>query len=266
MLLSGVMMRTIIGPLSAYRISILLLMAAFLFSCVPQAKVPLDTLFYGAKDGERSRALIVFLPGNGDPLSAFEHEGIVRALKSRNIPADCIAVNAHLGYYVSGTFHQRLHEDVIAPARARGYDQIWLVGNSLGGYGSLSYALTFPGEITGIVLLGPFLGEKPLIEEIKRGGGVDQWDPGTPEQKEWERYLWFQIKACAVNKACVAKIFMGYGMGDRFALGQEYLADILLQDHVIVVKGGHSWSTWKTVWASFLDRGLPGLDRKYTVP
>ncbi|MGE5173202.1 MAG: hypothetical protein ACM3MD_05175 [Betaproteobacteria bacterium] len=50
-----------------------------------------------------------------------------------------IVVNAHMGYYLNGTVFTRLKEDVIEPAKARGYDQIWLVGNSLGGYGSISY-------------------------------------------------------------------------------------------------------------------------------
>ena len=72
----------------------------------------------------------------------------------------------------------RLREDVIGPARSGGYSTIWLVGISLGGLGAGLYTGHYPGDVASLVLLAPFLGEAPIIEEIAAAGGVRTWNPG----------------------------------------------------------------------------------------
>ena len=203
----------------------------------PTPKVPLDTLRYDAPGGDHDQ-LIVFLPGNGDPLNAFDKNGIVTAVRSRNLPVDMIAVNAHLGYYMNGSVFTRLKADVIDPARARGYRRIWLVGNSLGGYGSISYARQYPQDIFGVVLLGPFLGDKKIIREIRDAGGLQKWDPGEIPQdssETWEKQLWKWLKDGDQQKGfwnwvkscdeegedCPSRIYLGFGKRDRFSPGRN---------------------------------------------
>ena len=54
---------------------------------------------------------------------------------------------------------------MIAPARARGYAGVWLAGASMGGMGTLLYERSRPGELDGLVLLAPYLGDRGLLEE-----------------------------------------------------------------------------------------------------
>ena len=69
------------------------------------------------------------------------------------------------------TLPLRLHLDVVLPASARGRQKIWLVGTSLGAMGSLAYVKRYPETVAGVVLLGPYLGEEPILDEIERAGG-----------------------------------------------------------------------------------------------
>jgi pimeloyl-ACP methyl ester carboxylesterase len=175
---------------------------------------------------------------------------------------------------MKGTMATRLKQDVIDPARAKGYERIWLIGNSLGGFGSLSYVREYPNEIAGVVLLGPYLGERPLIKEIRHAGGLLRWEPGDVLLKSkdgTEKHIWTWLKengqpgqSWAGDKerpkkqGCVPKIFLGYGRYDRFAYAQDYLSTLLPPEQVIAIDGGHDWSTWKTLWTRFLDQNIFG--------
>ncbi len=236
----------------------------------PAPTVPIETLLYPAPDSDRKQ-LIVYLPGNGDPIDAFDRHGLVAAVRARNLPVDIIAVYAHLGYYMNGSVLERLKQDVIDPARIKGYSRIWLVGNSLGGYGSASYARQYPEDIFGIVLLGPFLGDKKIVQEIRDAGGLQKWDPGViPEnsKESWEKELWKWLKDADQQKGfwnwvkncdegdgdCPARMYLGFGKRDRFSYGQKLMAESLPQRNVIVIDGGHDWATWRKVWNLVLDR------------
>lgn len=228
-------------------------------ACVPPVKVPIETLSYEMKPGQPARMLFVFLPGNGDSVSVFRKQGLINAVRERGLQADMIAVYAHIGYYLNGSVFKRLKEDVIDPAKARGYAQIWLIGDSLGGYGSISYARTHPEDITGVVLLGPYLGDKKLIDEIEHAGGVQTWNPVNVDDNSmegWNRHIWLWLKRCEMQHECSFKVYVGYGKHDRFSTGQALFASNLPSDHVISIDGGHDWSTWKKIWNMFLDRNI----------
>jgi pimeloyl-ACP methyl ester carboxylesterase len=249
-----------------------LLLAIFLAGCYPSTKIPIDTIQYGAGDSKGTRLLFVFLHGNGDQNSVFDKEGFVKSARERGLDADMISVDAHIGYYMNGTILTRLKQDVIDPARARGYERIWLIGNSLGGFGSLSYARQYPNEIAGIVMVGPYLGERSLIKEIRHAGGLLRWEPGDvflKNKEDDEKRIWAWIKEqgqqgqfraddrdCPKKQGCVPKIYLGYGTNDRFTYAQDFLASLLPPEHVIAIDGGHDWSTWKKLWDRFLDRNI----------
>ncbi len=249
-----------------------LLFLAGCYPWYPPPKTPIDALRYTMPETEH-RLLIVFLPGNGDSLRTFEREGLVDAVRARKLPADMVAVDAYLSYYVNGSVFTRLKEDVIDPAKALGYRNIWIVGNSLGGFGAVSYARKYPRDVTGVVLLGPFLGEKKTIREITEAGSLDKWEPGEMPQDPreawgWELWKWmkdaeqqkcFQDTAGRSGKGsdkCPSRIYLGYGKGDRFAAGQKLMAQILPPGQSFAIDGGHDWRTWKKAWGLILDHIL----------
>jgi pimeloyl-ACP methyl ester carboxylesterase len=239
--------------------SSVLFFALISFGCYPQAKIPIETIQYDAQKVQGPRSLIIFLPGNGDSITVFQKQGLIEAVRERELPIDMIAVDAHIGYYANWSILKRLNEDVIRPAKPRAYDQIWLVGDSLGAYGSISYAKQHPDEITGVVLLGPFLGDEELIDEIKQKGGLHSWDPGditSATREAWERSIWAWFKEYDAKKKSALGIYLGYGRDDRFAYAQDYLATFMLPEHVIAIDGGHNWRTWKKIWLMFLDKKI----------
>jgi hypothetical protein len=266
-------LRLHIRLLSTYWIFVMLLAAVFSPGCYSETKVPIDTIQYGAGEANNPRLLFVFLHGNGDRNSVFDKEGFVEAARAHGLSIDMISVDAHVGYYMNGTILTRLKEDVIDPARTKGYGRIWLVGNSLGGFGALFYAEKYPGEITGVVLLGPYLGDRPIISEIRHAGGLLRWEPGdvllkTREDAEKHIWIWLkehsqsgQFKAdkdCPKKQGCVPEIYLGYGTKDRFTYAQDFLASLLPAEQVIAIDGGHDWPTWKKLWNQFLDRKIFG--------
>lgn len=261
-----------IRMLNRYYPVMVLFLALSINGCFPTPKVPIDTIHYDAGDVKGPRLLFVFLHGNGDRNSVFDAEGFVTAVRSRGLPADMISVDAYIGYYINGSIVSRLKQDVIEPARVKGYERIWLISNSLGGFGSLLYAREYPNEISGMVLLGPFLGEQPLIKEIRNAGGLSRWDPGQVllnNKDDAEKHIWLWLKEhgqpgqvrsenrnCPKGQGCVPRIYLGYGTHDRFAYGQDFLASLLPPEQVIAIDGGHDWSTWKKLWDRFLDQNI----------
>lgn len=235
----------------------IVLVAVFLFSgCAPPAAtVPIETAWYGQHTVPEP-LLLVYLPGRGDPPSAFEDHGLFRALREKGIAADMVGVNAHLGYYLNGSMVRRLKKDVIDPAKARGYARIWLVGNSLGGYGSLAYMGEHRGDISGVVLLGPYLGEHEILREVLDAGGLETWDPGPVEPAQWQKRLFLLFKDYHRQPDAYPPVYLGYGKYDRFAASQKFLAELLPPECVIELNGGHEWWTWKRLWEQFLEKDI----------
>jgi pimeloyl-ACP methyl ester carboxylesterase len=237
-------------------LSIALAAAFFLFGCVPPVTVPIETVNYERPAPAQRSLLIVYLPGNGDKPTAFERHGLLGALRQKGIPADVVGVNAHLGYYRNGSIFQRLKEDVIDPARAKGYDRIWLVGNSLGAYGSLAYLGEHAEDIAGVVLLGPFVGDKEELEAVRKADGLAKWDPGPVDAMDWKKKLLLLLKDYGQHRDDYPPIYLGYGKFDKFAASQRFLAELLPPERVIELTGGHEWWTWSRLWEQFLDRGI----------
>ncbi len=236
---------------------LLLLSGIAQIGCSRPLTVPIGTeRLYGTE--QPFPLLLVYLPGNGDPPNAFKRNGLVAMLRERNIDVDVLGVNAHLGYYQNGSVLERLKQDVIDPAKKRGY-RIWLVGNSLGAYGAMLYTARYPADIQGVVLLGAYAGDRGIIHEIEHAGGLQAWDPGTIDYKDWDRQLWSWLKGYEGHASEHPPLYLGYGRWDRFAYGQDFLARVLPADRVVVIAGGHDWSTWKKAWGLVLEKLAPQL-------
>ncbi len=200
--------------------------------------------------------MLVMLPGATHKPEDFARQGFIRALRQRKLPVDTVAVDAHLGYYLERSLVGRLTEDIIAPARARGYRRFWLMGISLGGMGALNYAREHPEEIAGVVVLAPFLGVQGTIEEIVRAGGIDRWEPGAIAPQDDERLLLVWLKAYRSENPALPQIHLGYGTGDRFFAASAMLGNRLPPGRIVTIAGGHDWKTWGALWEMLLDRGV----------
>jgi len=231
--------------------------------CFGLGKGPLEVLKYESTP-ERNKNLIVFLRGYGGTLNCFfdghecfEIEGFVDAVRMRGLPYDMIAPNAHFGYYKDRSLMVRLKEDVILPAKAMKYEKIWLVGTSMGGLGSILYLKEYTKDIDGVLLLGPFLGDRPLVDEIYSAGGIEQWEPGDfDEEEDWQRMLWRCLKEFLQEGSVHPPIYLGIGKEDLYYRAQKLLASSLSPEHVIEVSGKHRFSTFKRIWDIFLDRQI----------
>lgn len=228
---------------------------AFIGACIPAAVTPMRTRVVSAEPGIDTPVLI-YLPGMGDSITVFEANGMLDSLSAVGLNAEFVACDAHFGYYAKRNLHERVSEDAIKPAIARGHMKVWLVGNSMGGLGSLLYAWKHPGKIKGVVLLGPYISKARVIHEIESSGGLKAWNPVITDTTDWERQLWLWLKQCAsAEDTSCPVIYLGYGRTDGLSRGQKILAGVLPSSQVVVIDGGHDWPVWRRAWGELLHRG-----------
>jgi pimeloyl-ACP methyl ester carboxylesterase len=198
--------------------------------------------------------LVIFLPGLGDDVEAFERAGFIDLLRRSSRPMDAVVADAHFGYYLDGSFLERVYEDIVLPYENAGYSRLFLVGVSLGGFGSIQLRQTLGSRIDGIVLFGPFLGEDDLIREIEHGGGVQDWRrqlAHTPERDE-QVWLWIdELIEPGTNR--IPSAILAFGSRDKFERAGRLLARWLPDDDVFINDGGHDWATWSLLWADVLE-------------
>lgn len=230
----------------------------FVSGCVSlwSSLTPLKAKTYHDNSSANPSMLVVLLPGIRDDPSDFARNGFIAALRERGMIADIVAVDAHYGYYIQQNIVQRIREDIVLPAKALGYRDIWLIGISLGGFGALQYASAHPKDISGLLVIAPYLGRDSLIRQITAAGGVTQWtapDPASlslPDSRVWRWLQQYSQRATTLPTVC-----LGYGRDDGFAGANALLADILEPRMVSVTDGGHDWSTWKRLWREALRNG-----------
>lgn len=215
------------------------------------APMPAEVLLEPAGD---KRTLVIFLPGMRDMPRTFVEKGFVEEVARRKLEVGVVAVDSHFGYFQEKSIVTRLRTDIIQPARARGYRNFWLVGISLGGWGALQYLKAYPDEVSGTVLLAPFVGTRDMQEEVERAGGLERWQASdsklTVEQRDW--IAWLRDTFAGESDP---KVFLGYGVKDGFADGLAKFAHYLPPENVATAKGGHDWPPWRELWSEFLDRG-----------
>ena len=232
------------------------LQALLPMGCTWLAKAPMDVLYYPLEHGSPQPNLFVLLRGIGGSHRSFEEEGLVKDVRDLRLPFDLAAPNSHFGYYAARNLLDRLKADVIDPARAEGRNNIWLVGFSMGGLGSLLYLREHPQDVQGVCLVAPFLGDGPVIAEIRAAGGVRAWSPGDYDpNQDYQRMLWHWIKDHVGNGASVP-IYLGCGEADKFVPANVLLAELLPADRVVRIPGGHDYPTFKALWHRFLESRL----------
>jgi alpha-beta hydrolase superfamily lysophospholipase len=191
---------------------------------------------------------MIWLPGAYHSAQDFLDEGFARAAAQRRVPLDLLFVDLEMQHLDDRDAFQRLRSEIVLPARDSGA-AVWLAGISLGGLVALDYASSHSGELDGICLLAPYLGNRVLINEIAATSGLAGWEPGELAESDAERRIWRYIKTRVDSRP----LFLGYGRDDRFSAAHDMLAAALPADWVEVVAGGHKWGTWLNLWENFLD-------------
>lgn len=232
---------------------LILFVLALLPSCayLPRpTSEPIKTLVSGSPSGDE---LIVFLPGRWSLTKEFLREGFFEIARSKWPDAKFIVPDLHIGYYKNDTATRRLHEDVILPAKQSGVKSIRLVGISMGGLGALLYNLHYPGEISEIYLLSPFLGEDEAISEITAAGSLAKWNPGDIASEDFSRRLWVGLRGEWMEKNARPTIHLGCGTGDRLAPSSKLLArEFLTADDQTWTPGAHDWATWRSLFTEMV--------------
>ena len=217
---------------------------------------PLESVWSLAAAPARADTLLALLPGAYHGPPDFVRAGFVQAVRARGLAVDLQLVHAHAGYYGSGQIVERLHHDVIRPARARGYARIWLCGISLGGYGALRYAAAHGSRLGGVLALAAFLGRRDLPAHVAAAGGLVAWNGELPGADPEDLALWRWLRGQARPSAGRWRVplYMGWGEQDRFILSNRLLGAALPAGRVFTTAGGHDWPTWQRLWSAFLDR------------
>ena len=242
-------------PVLKIGLRLVVLCATINLGCTkPTAVIPVPKIEYSASEAASDR-LIVLLPGIYDRAVSFERNGFIEAARSGGLKADFVAVDAQYSYYAEQIITDRLHQDVMVPAKLYGYREIWLVGISLGGYGALLYERSHPGVATGVLLLAPYLGPPELIASVKSGDEVAKWHEMVAGSEPTAAELWAWIAAAPTDMPKFFNVHLGYGTGDRYAAGHELLASQLPRARVFSISGGHDWQTWRALWDKALARG-----------
>lgn len=213
-----------------------------------------------------ARCLVVFLPGFLDTPDSYREHDFPRDLVRSGAPCDSVAVDLHFRYYGAVGVADMVYEDVLEPAMARGYDEIWLVGISMGGLGTLLTASRYGEHLAGIVLVAPFVGEESVLREIEAAGGARAWSPPAGiddagwSQDDYTQKIWSWLRGYHTDPDRRPPLYIGWGAEDRLGTADRLLADLMPEDHVVSMPGGHNWVTWEPIWERLL--GIAPIGRQ----
>lgn len=210
------------------------------------ASQPVPTAFIPAAGGHAERVLVL-LPGRADDLERLRTSGAAEAAQKAWPGTDVVLAEVTMEYYLQRAAEQRLHDEIVAPLRKRGYREIWMGGASMGGMGTLLYDRTYPGQLDGMVLLAPYLGGRKIHDEIRAAGGLAAWNPGPPQPmtpETWEHELWRYLHDLSSQPARTRQLWLAYGDHDRLREAMPLIEPLVPAGQVRVLEGGHTWSVW----------------------
>lgn len=216
----------------------------------------LDCMPAAATHAPKAPCLIVLLPGTGDSMADLVEHGMVAMVRERHIAADVLIADAHFGYYRSRTAAQRIWADLLDPRIAE-YEEVWLAGVSIGGFGALLAASNLEvathHPITGILAVAPYLGGNEVADEVLAAGGLRSWQPPDQVPSVGHRLFgWLRGYGDPATKRPL--LFLGSGAKDKLVRQVRAAASILPASHVVELPGTHDWPAFLEVWAQLLDR------------
>lgn len=231
---------------ASVRVSALLSLTLLLVGChyLRSADIPMTAEYFHYHADNTT--LVVLLPGLGDEAGNYIEYGTLQQILACRQNANVIGVDSHFGYYRERIIGERLRQDVIEPALAAGISEIWVLGVSLGGLGSLVYRQMYPREVEGVILMAPYLGERDELQAwLSDPQGYRQGSPSDLVD------LWEDLeKAQPPNDS----ITLAYGVDDDFYWQHLWLASRLDETQVVSAPGGHGWKIWQGLWPQALRR------------
>jgi len=225
---------------------IVLAVVSLVSSCVylKPASIPILSEYYNYH--ETNSTLIVLLPGFDEPPTNFIKFGAVEQIIACQSNINILGVDSHFGYYRDATIIERLHEDIIKPARDAGIQKIWLLGISLGGLGSLIYRQTHPEEIEAVIVMAPYIGEWDELSAYQSEPKKSR-ETIRPELVE----LWDGLTTIPVDDPAIT---LAFGENDYNSKQHQWFASLLNEDKVVSGPGGHRWTVWQKLWPKALRR------------
>lgn len=202
-----------------------------------------------------ARRVVVMLPGRGDDLAGLQRQHVAQLIQQAWPDADVVLTGLTMPWYRAGLASARLHDEVIAPLQAHGHRQLWLAGISLGGLGTLLYDQTYPGQVDGMLLLSPYLGDAAIQREIRAAGGLAAWQPGPVQPigpNTFQRELWRYLKHWSADRARTQSVWLAYGASERFRDAIELMSPSLPTGHVFMLPGHHNWTLWQPAFRTLL--------------
>jgi pimeloyl-ACP methyl ester carboxylesterase len=229
---------------------LLLLLPVALAGCLNlgdrRAQLP-QKLIAGTGDADVP-TLVIVLPGRRDNVEVMQSFAVADAIHAGWPEVDVQLTSATLAYYLDGGLATRVREQLIEPARARGYRRLILMGASMGGMGALIVDEANPGAFDHVILLAPYLGNQSLMKEIVDAGGIAQWTPGPKpvavDRSNFQRELWRHVKQFVDDPVLRSRVWLAYGEEDKLAETVPVIAPALESAQIRPRAGGHKWVVW----------------------
>ncbi len=232
---------------------------------VREVREPMLALEVRAEPGARQRCLLVMMPGMLNIPDEYLRRGFIQDALAASRRCDIVSVDAHWGYYRTRTLTARIGEDILLLAEVRGYEEIWILGSSMGGMGALLVAQSHPDRIDGVILFAPYFGDTRVLGSIVRAGGLAAWDGS--DASGTEAALWRWLRGYATDPEHMPALYLGVGDEDGTRIGFDLLAAELPSTQSGLAPGGHAWATWRVLWQRLLasppwdPSGTPRIDR-----
>ena len=227
------------------------MVVVFLGCSGSQDKKKLRSVRYSGMTGKRS--LVVLLPTIGGKGSHYMSQGFLDEVWERGFEASLEVVDVKPSLYLGTRIVERLKTEVIEPAKAEGFREIYLVGISLGGHGALVYATKYPEDIDGLIMLAPFIGWDIASDAIEEAGGLEKWEDCPFLAWNYACEVWKSLKDYISDSENRRKVVLGFGREDKFADQCRVIAAVLPPEQVFTVPGGHDWVTWKKLFSKVAD-------------
>ena len=243
--------------LKLHYLSLVLLSMLALIGCGSNgdSSVPLTT--QKILSGTKTSNLLVMFPGINSSGSDFVDYGFIKAFQEKYNNVDIILVDTRLAYVEAGNISERIQNEIVVPAYTKGYDNIWFVGISLGGFSTLLYNRDFSENVNGIILIAPYLGDLYSISDLIDHPSTEKWSLDNKNSTDRSIRFWrYLLTLTEPNKDShlKANLFIAYGDKDRLSQLHQLLASRIKKENIYVNKnGGHDWVSWKPLWINMLD-------------
>jgi pimeloyl-ACP methyl ester carboxylesterase len=203
---------------------------------------------------ERKQSLIVLFPGFEGEGVDYKEQGFIDTMREQGFEADIMTLNIKPRIYFYDQFTEMFRNDVILPAKSKGYESVYLIGISMGGHGVLLYATMYPEDIESIFVISPFISGSMQSNAILKAGGIENWEDCPFIGWDQACNLWKSLKKYVSDPERKVNMFLGYGNNDVFVKECRILASLLPPENVFTVEGEHDWATWKRLWIIAMDR------------